>query len=151
MKPQSCGRGGGINLKTPGQVKLNNSRNPTPNPEVQETFFLIRSTSWEKQIPLRAFESENDDSNHQQLSDVSHRVPCQSLFPPTAQMLSFGAAAVTRRGGMRRREDERVRAGTFGREEALLHLRVRDLGGFLRQAAALRRDQVVVLGADVLV
>lgn len=66
-------------------------------------------------------------------------------------MLSFGAAAVTRSGGMRRREDERARAGTFGREEALLHLRVRDLGGFLRQAAALRRDQVVVLGADVLV
>lgn len=35
--------------------------------------------------------------------------------------------------------------------EQLLHLRVWDLGGFLRQAAALCRDQVVVLGADVLV
>lgn len=33
----------------------------------------------------------------------------------------------------------------------LLHLWVWDLGGFLSQAAALCRDQVVVLGADVLV
>lgn len=31
------------------------------------------------------------------------------------------------------------------------YLGVGDLGGLLRQAAALRRDQVVVLGADVLV
>lgn len=43
-------------------------------------------------------------------------------------------------------EDERARLARVRR-----YLRVRDLGGFLGQAAALCRDQVVVLGADVLV
>lgn len=75
-----------------------------------------------------------------------------SLDPLTgSEKIQIQKAALRRPGRTVSFQLTGAAACTFGREERLLHLRVRDLGGLLRQAAALRWDQVVVLGADVLV
>lgn len=121
MKPRRCWGGGSIEREDRPGSSYRKGNAGRSSPE-----FLIPSGGrlWKTSAPLFLPPS-----------------PLLSIFyPPADSNAPAGGGKARWRGHAAPR---RARTGGY--------LGVRDLGGLLGQAAALRRDQVVVLGADVLV